>query len=203
MALADGAIQTLTKRNGPDSAAVVSPDGKSIAYLGFEDKFLGYQNVELNVMGLDGSNSRSLTASLDRTIDDATWARGRPQPLRAVRRQGDTQGRARLAQRQASNRSPKGSAAARSIVRTPAASSPSRTTARSPSPAARRSSRRTSRSRAAASVRQLTHLNDGLLSGKTLGEVQAAEGHLVVRPARHRRVDRDAAELRSPARNIR
>src|SRR5678816_891130 len=25
-------------------------------------------------MGLDGSNSRSLTASLDRTIDDATWS---------------------------------------------------------------------------------------------------------------------------------
>src|SRR6185503_20210571 len=42
--------------------------------LSFEDKLLGYQNVELYVMDADGSNAHSLTASLDRTIDRATWA---------------------------------------------------------------------------------------------------------------------------------
>ena len=47
VALADGAIQALTKRNGPDRAADVSPDGKTIAYLGFDDQWLGYQNAEL------------------------------------------------------------------------------------------------------------------------------------------------------------
>ncbi len=74
IALADGQITQLTKRPGPDSSARVSPDGKTIAYLSFEDKFMGYQNVELNVMNADGSNPRSLTASLDRSIDDVQWA---------------------------------------------------------------------------------------------------------------------------------
>lgn len=74
ISLADGQITPLTKRNGPDGSARVSPDGKSIAYLSFEDKFMGYQNVELYVMNADGSNARSLTASLDRSIDDVQWA---------------------------------------------------------------------------------------------------------------------------------
>lgn len=74
IALADGAITPLTKRDGPDNGARVSPDGKLIAYLSFADKFKGYQNQELNLMNADGSNSRSLTASLDRSIDTAQWA---------------------------------------------------------------------------------------------------------------------------------
>ncbi len=74
IALADGAITPLTTREGPDSTARVSPDGKTIAYLSFEDKFMGYQNLELYVMNADGSNSRSLTASLDRSIDSVEWA---------------------------------------------------------------------------------------------------------------------------------
>jgi dipeptidyl aminopeptidase/acylaminoacyl peptidase len=74
IALADGAIAPLTQRVGPDAGAQVSPDGKSIAYLSFEDKFKGYQNLELHLMDADGGNSRSLTASLDRSIDEIAWA---------------------------------------------------------------------------------------------------------------------------------
>jgi dipeptidyl aminopeptidase/acylaminoacyl peptidase len=74
ISLADGAITQLTKRDGPDTAGRVSPDGKSIAYLSFEDKFMGYQNLELHVMNVDGSNPRSLTASLDRSVDNLEWA---------------------------------------------------------------------------------------------------------------------------------
>nr|WP_298726311.1 S9 family peptidase [uncultured Steroidobacter sp.] len=74
ISLADGQITALTDRNGPDSSARVSPDGKTIAYLSYEDKFMGYQNVELHVMNADGSNPRSLTASLDRSIDNVEWA---------------------------------------------------------------------------------------------------------------------------------
>lgn len=74
ISVADGEITPLTKRNGPDSSARVSPDGKSIAYLSFDDKFMGYQNIELFVMNADGSNSRSLTASMDRSIDSVEWA---------------------------------------------------------------------------------------------------------------------------------
>jgi dipeptidyl aminopeptidase/acylaminoacyl peptidase len=74
IALADGAIKQLTRRDGPDTGAQVSPDGKSIAYLGYEDRLLSYQNLELYVMDRDGSNPRALTASLDRTIDAVEWS---------------------------------------------------------------------------------------------------------------------------------
>ncbi|MEP7244355.1 MAG: S9 family peptidase [Gammaproteobacteria bacterium] len=74
VSVADSAITPLTSRKGPDHAPLVSPDGSKIAYVTFEDHLLGYQNVELYIMDRDGRNPRSLTQSLDRTIDTARWA---------------------------------------------------------------------------------------------------------------------------------
>ena len=74
VALDSGAIRALTSRVGADGAATVSPDGRTIAYLGFDDRLMSYQNAELYVMDRDGSEPRSLTSSLDRTIDEAYWA---------------------------------------------------------------------------------------------------------------------------------
>lgn len=74
VSVSDASIAALTSRGGPDAAPQVSPDGAKIAYLGYDDKLLGYQNARLYVMDRDGSNSRSLTDSLDRTIDAAQWA---------------------------------------------------------------------------------------------------------------------------------
>ena len=74
VSVADGTIKALTTRKGPDTAQDVSPDGSKIAYLSFEDRLLGYQNLELYVMDRDGQNPRSLTKDLDRTIDSAHWA---------------------------------------------------------------------------------------------------------------------------------
>jgi Tol biopolymer transport system component len=72
--VADGAIRPLTARTGADGAPAVSPDGTTVAYLGFDDRLMSYQNVELYVMDRDGRNARSLTADLDRSIDQAQWA---------------------------------------------------------------------------------------------------------------------------------
>jgi len=72
--VSSGEVRALTSRDGPDGGAQYSPDGKHIAYLGFDDRQRGYDNVELYVMNADGSGSRSLTASLDRSIDSARWA---------------------------------------------------------------------------------------------------------------------------------
>ncbi|MFD1610444.1 prolyl oligopeptidase family serine peptidase [Sphingomonas tabacisoli] len=69
-----GAVTALTDRRGPDRGAVVSPDGRHIAYIGFEDKRLGYQNARLSVMDADGRNARILTGALDRSIGSARWA---------------------------------------------------------------------------------------------------------------------------------
>ncbi|HEX8582933.1 MAG TPA: S9 family peptidase [Allosphingosinicella sp.] len=69
-----GRIAALTDRKGPDSSPVVSPDGRLIAWLGYEDERLAYQNARLSVMNRDGSGKRVLTGSLDRSIDSAVWA---------------------------------------------------------------------------------------------------------------------------------
>jgi dipeptidyl aminopeptidase/acylaminoacyl peptidase len=72
--LSDASIHALTDRRGPDHHPVVSPDGKHIAYLGFDDKRLGYQATQLYVMDSDGSHSHSLTPDLDRDAAAPHWA---------------------------------------------------------------------------------------------------------------------------------
>src|SRR5580692_769244 len=71
--LADDSIHALTDRRGPDHHPVASPDGKHIAYLGFDDKRLGYQPTQLYVMDIDGTHSHSLTAALDRDAAAPHW----------------------------------------------------------------------------------------------------------------------------------
>jgi dipeptidyl aminopeptidase/acylaminoacyl peptidase len=72
--LADDSLHALTDRRGPDVNPVVSPDGKHIAYLGFDDKRLGYQATQLYVMDADGTHSHSLTAALDRDAAAPRWS---------------------------------------------------------------------------------------------------------------------------------
>jgi dipeptidyl aminopeptidase/acylaminoacyl peptidase len=71
--LSDDSIHALTDRRGPDRHPVPSPDGKLIAYLGFDDKQLGYQATQLYVMDSDGGHAHSLTASLDRDAAAPKW----------------------------------------------------------------------------------------------------------------------------------
>lgn len=70
----DGRVRALTDRRGPDNAPVVSPDGEYIAYLGFDDRYQGYQVTKLYVMNRDGSGSHVLSADLDRSIYHPRWA---------------------------------------------------------------------------------------------------------------------------------
>lgn len=67
-------IETLTDRSGPDNAPKVSPDGKQIAYLGFEDKVQTYQIDLLQMMDSNGANKSLVSGSLDRSVENATWA---------------------------------------------------------------------------------------------------------------------------------
>ena len=72
--LADGALTQLTHRVGPNRGAQMSPDGKLIAYTGYDARHRGYENALLYVMGADGSNPRALTAKLDRSASNPRWA---------------------------------------------------------------------------------------------------------------------------------
>jgi dipeptidyl aminopeptidase/acylaminoacyl peptidase len=68
------ALAQLTDRVGPDIAPTVSPDGSMIAYLGYDDRYLGYQNTRLYVMDRKSRALRSLTDALDRRVDALAWA---------------------------------------------------------------------------------------------------------------------------------
>jgi len=73
--VADGLLTRLTTRVGPDGAAVASPDGSKIAYIGFDDaRRRGYENQRLYVMDRDGKNSRVLTGGLDRSVASPEWS---------------------------------------------------------------------------------------------------------------------------------
>lgn len=74
VSVSDGALTALVDRSGPFHAPNVSPDGSKIAFLGFEDRLLGYQNVRLYVMDRDGRGAHSLTDDLDRSVEFAAWA---------------------------------------------------------------------------------------------------------------------------------
>ena len=70
----DGASRALTDRRGPDNAPVVSPDGRHVTWLGFDDRHQGYQPTELWVMSRNGNGKRSLTADLDRDVSALGWS---------------------------------------------------------------------------------------------------------------------------------
>ncbi|MCG8468765.1 MAG: S9 family peptidase, partial [Gemmatimonadetes bacterium] len=91
--VADGAVRALTDRRGPDANPKVSPDGRQIAYLGYDDRYLGYQVTKLYVMNRDGSGSRMIADDLDRSIGNLNWA-GDSQGLFV---QYDTEGNTRVA----------------------------------------------------------------------------------------------------------
>lgn len=72
--VATGAVRQLTRRKGPDESPVISPDGKWIAYLGFDDRHQFYQKTKLYLMSLDGTGSHSLSDSFDHSVADPKWA---------------------------------------------------------------------------------------------------------------------------------
>lgn len=72
--IASGNIKTLTSRKGPDSSPQISPDGKLIAYTGYDEQYLGYQQSKLYVMNRDGSNPRQISGNFDRNIGSINWA---------------------------------------------------------------------------------------------------------------------------------
>jgi dipeptidyl aminopeptidase/acylaminoacyl peptidase len=67
-------LTQLTSRDGPDNAPVVSPDGRKIAYLGFDDRLQGYQVTHLYVMDIEGGNVRVVTGAFDRDVTDPRWS---------------------------------------------------------------------------------------------------------------------------------
>lgn len=91
--IASGAVTTLTQRKGPDASPQVSPDGRLIAFLGYDDAGRAYENAQVYVMNPDGSGRRSLTANWDFSASDIQWDAS----SRALYAQYDAQGETRVA----------------------------------------------------------------------------------------------------------
>ncbi|TQV77211.1 S9 family peptidase [Aliikangiella marina] len=70
----NGKVTQLTNATGPENSPKMSPDGKRIAFTGFEDDGKSFQNSELYVMNADGSNIKLLTPKLDRSVQNIRWA---------------------------------------------------------------------------------------------------------------------------------
>lgn len=72
--VASGNLGALTSRKGPDLAPAISPDGRTIAFLGYDDTGKGYDQTRLYVMDREGGGVRRLAAGLDRDIQAIEWA---------------------------------------------------------------------------------------------------------------------------------
>ena len=72
--VATGAIRRLTSTRGPWTQPRVSPDGKQVAFTGFDWTEATYHTADLYVIGIDGKGMRSLSGNLDRDVDDLHWA---------------------------------------------------------------------------------------------------------------------------------
>ena len=67
-------LKNLTDRKGPDRGLAVSPDGKKIAYLGYNDRVQTYQITRLYIMNIDGGSKKEIKINLDRSISSLKWS---------------------------------------------------------------------------------------------------------------------------------
>jgi dipeptidyl aminopeptidase/acylaminoacyl peptidase len=74
VSVADGALRQLTHRAGPTQEPQVSPRGDRIAFVGYDERHRGYENARLYVADRDGGDVRTITAGLDRSVSSPRWA---------------------------------------------------------------------------------------------------------------------------------
>ena len=71
--LSSAAVTPLTRRDGPDFAPKIAPNGARIAYLGYDDELRSYQQNNVYLMAFDGGGARNLTVNYDRSVDNIAW----------------------------------------------------------------------------------------------------------------------------------
>jgi acylaminoacyl-peptidase len=69
-----GAATALTSRDGQDDSPALSPDGKHLAYVGWDDRKLGYHQTRLYVLDLASGKSRGLTDDFDAEVTSPRWS---------------------------------------------------------------------------------------------------------------------------------
>ena len=203
VAVAGGAPRALTSRKGPDGEPAISPDGRTIAYTGFDDRYQGYQVTHLYVMNRDGSGSRLVSGKFDRDVGNLTWSRDG----KGLYFQYDDQGDTKIGYMTLDG------------TETVVASHVGGLDLGRPYPGGSYSVSNTGRfaftmtmpdhpadvavAAAGQPAARLTNLNDDLFAHKTLGERRGDLVRVVVRQATHRGVDPEAARLQPVRRSTR
>jgi dipeptidyl aminopeptidase/acylaminoacyl peptidase len=72
--LSDTSVSKLTDRYGPDNNVTASPDGRWIAYLGYEYNRRAYQRNLFNLMSTSGASKKVMAKDFDRSPSDLTWS---------------------------------------------------------------------------------------------------------------------------------
>lgn len=67
-------LTALTDRVGPDSQPNISPNGRYLAYTGYDDKRTNYENAQLYIRDLKSGDTTSLTTDFDRSVGQIKWA---------------------------------------------------------------------------------------------------------------------------------
>lgn len=74
MEVSSGDTEPIIAKRGPYNHMVISPDGTRIAYAGYVDKFLGYQQPEIHIIDMKGNQQHVLTEKLDRDPEGLQWS---------------------------------------------------------------------------------------------------------------------------------
>jgi dipeptidyl aminopeptidase/acylaminoacyl peptidase len=72
--LASGTIKRLTPKPGTWTSPAISPDGKMIAFAGYDSTRKSYKTSELYFASIDGSGQRLASGDLDRDVNGIIWA---------------------------------------------------------------------------------------------------------------------------------
>ncbi len=164
--VATGTVRQLTDAPGTWTSPVISPDGRSVVFTGHPRTRQTYRASDLYVTDLQGSAPRLLSAGLDRTPVDLAWA----PDSRSVYFTAEDEGSSNLYQAQLSGGArpiTNGTHVLRlgSVARTGVAAAV-RSTFHKPPDIVRINLRRPTE------IVQLTAVNDDLLAGKRLAEVE-------------------------------
>ena len=68
-----GTVRQLASRKGQNQNPIVSPNGRYVAFTGYDYVQQAWKDSDLYVMNLDGTNPRAITPKLDRTPTGLMW----------------------------------------------------------------------------------------------------------------------------------
>ena len=70
----NGKMDKLTDRDGPDGGPTPSPDGKKLAYTGFDNKKMATQISHIYIMDLKTKKVQKVKTKLDRGVSNLSWS---------------------------------------------------------------------------------------------------------------------------------